>query len=225
MGPGFPALTWPDSSGDKGQAVRQSAQQAVAPDAGPRSLRSLGPSQVNGGVDRDVLLWGSLCHHVKREASRFIRSTLSSPRTDASPTARVRGDRAAPVRAALPARRLYAPAARSAGADRVAQRTHPPAPVSPAPVPRRPGPRAQLRSAPGPPPEPGRRARRGPGAKPFASRAPERSLLRCRKTGKTLMGGPDAAGVRGRRSAVQPRRRPTPYRGRLPRWAQGARSP
>jgi hypothetical protein len=27
------------------------------------------------GVDRGVLLWGSLCHHVKREASRFITST------------------------------------------------------------------------------------------------------------------------------------------------------
>jgi hypothetical protein len=28
------------------------------------------------GVDRGVPLWGSLCHHVKREASRFITSTL-----------------------------------------------------------------------------------------------------------------------------------------------------
>jgi len=28
------------------------------------------------GVDRGVLLWGSLCHHVKREASRFIPSIL-----------------------------------------------------------------------------------------------------------------------------------------------------
>src|SRR6266542_5479754 len=27
-----------------------------------------------GGVDRRVLLWGSICHHVKREASRFIPS-------------------------------------------------------------------------------------------------------------------------------------------------------
>jgi len=26
------------------------------------------------GVDREVLLWGSVCHHVKREASRFIPS-------------------------------------------------------------------------------------------------------------------------------------------------------
>jgi len=30
------------------------------------------------GVDRGVLLWGSLCHHVKREASRFIPSILGS---------------------------------------------------------------------------------------------------------------------------------------------------
>src|SRR5713226_531185 len=30
------------------------------------------------GVDRGVLLWGSVCYHVKREASRrFIPSTLS----------------------------------------------------------------------------------------------------------------------------------------------------
>ena len=28
------------------------------------------------GVDRGVFLWGSICHHVKREASRFIPSTL-----------------------------------------------------------------------------------------------------------------------------------------------------
>jgi hypothetical protein len=28
------------------------------------------------GVDRAVLLWGSICHHVKREASRFIPSIL-----------------------------------------------------------------------------------------------------------------------------------------------------
>jgi|SRR5215831_2057977 len=28
------------------------------------------------GGDRGVLLWGSICHHVKREASRFIPSTL-----------------------------------------------------------------------------------------------------------------------------------------------------
>jgi hypothetical protein len=28
------------------------------------------------GVDREVLLWGSLCHHVKREASRFIPSCV-----------------------------------------------------------------------------------------------------------------------------------------------------
>jgi len=28
------------------------------------------------GVDRGVLLWGSICHHVKREASRFIPSIL-----------------------------------------------------------------------------------------------------------------------------------------------------
>jgi FAD binding domain in molybdopterin dehydrogenase len=33
------------------------------------------------GVDRGVLLWGSLCQHVKREASRFIPSTLRSGRT------------------------------------------------------------------------------------------------------------------------------------------------
>jgi len=26
------------------------------------------------GIDRGVLLWGSLCHHVEREASRFITS-------------------------------------------------------------------------------------------------------------------------------------------------------
>src|SRR3972149_2369046 len=35
------------------------------------------------GVDRGVLLWGSLCHHVKREASRFIPSTLSAARARA----------------------------------------------------------------------------------------------------------------------------------------------
>ncbi len=28
------------------------------------------------GVDRGVLLWSSVCHHVKREASRFIPSFL-----------------------------------------------------------------------------------------------------------------------------------------------------
>ena len=28
------------------------------------------------GVDRGVLLWSSVCHHVKREASRFIPSIL-----------------------------------------------------------------------------------------------------------------------------------------------------
>jgi hypothetical protein len=31
------------------------------------------------GVDRGVLLWGSICHHVKREASRFIPSILTVP--------------------------------------------------------------------------------------------------------------------------------------------------
>jgi len=29
------------------------------------------------GVGRGMLLWSSLCHHVKREASRFIPSVLS----------------------------------------------------------------------------------------------------------------------------------------------------
>jgi hypothetical protein len=32
------------------QTGRRAAEQAVAPDAGPRSLRSLGPSKVNGSV-------------------------------------------------------------------------------------------------------------------------------------------------------------------------------
>jgi hypothetical protein len=116
----------------------------------------------------------------------------------------------------------HAPAARSAGADREAQRPHPSAPVAPAPVPRPPGtPRpASLRR--GPPFEPRRRARRSTAAKPFAARAPELSLFRGRKT---LLGGPDEASVRGRRFAVQPLRRPTPYRGRLPRWAEATRSP
>jgi hypothetical protein len=31
------------------------------------------------GVDRGVLVWGSVCHHVKREASRFIPSILFPP--------------------------------------------------------------------------------------------------------------------------------------------------
>jgi hypothetical protein len=44
----------------------------------------------------------------------------------------------------------------------------------------------------------------GRGATPFASRVPEPSLVR---SWQTLLGGPDAAGVRGRRSAVQPLRR------------------
>ena len=30
------------------------------------------------GLDRGVLVWGSLCHHVKREASRFIPSILKA---------------------------------------------------------------------------------------------------------------------------------------------------
>ena len=79
---------------------------------------------------------------------------------------------------------------------------------------------AALRRGPGL--EPGGRTRRGTGTRPFASRAPEPPLVRGRKV---LMGGPDEAGVRGRRSAVQPLRRPTPYRGRLLRWAEAARSP
>jgi hypothetical protein len=29
------------------------------------------------GVDRGVVLWGNVCHHVKREASRFIPSILT----------------------------------------------------------------------------------------------------------------------------------------------------
>jgi len=36
------------------------------------------------GVDREVLLWGSVCHHVKREASRFILSTLTIAVRDAA---------------------------------------------------------------------------------------------------------------------------------------------
>ena len=73
----------------------------------------------------------------------------------------------------------------------------------------------------GPPLERCRRARRGTGAKPFAARAPKPSLLRGRTT---LLGGPDAAGVRGRRSLVPALRGPAPHRGRLPRGAEAARA-
>jgi Transposase zinc-binding domain/Putative transposase len=110
-------------------------------------------------------------------------------------------------------RRLHAPAARSAGAHREAQRAHPPAPVSPAPLPRPPGPPRPASLRGGPPVDPGHRARRRTGATPFAAGASEPS----RVTGRTpLLGGPDAAGVRGRRSPVQPLRRPPSHCGRLP---------
>ena len=47
----------------------------------------------------------------------------------------------------------------------------------------------------------------------FAAHVREPSLVRGRTA---LLGSPDAAGVRGRRSAMPLLRRPTPYRGRLP---------
>ena len=65
-------------------AVEELAAGAVtggptAPIGDTGARRVLGsPLVVARARPRGVLLWGSLCHHVKREASRFIPSILST---------------------------------------------------------------------------------------------------------------------------------------------------
>jgi hypothetical protein len=50
---------------------------AATPIGNTGARRVLGsPHVVVHARSRGVLLWGSLCHHVKREASRFIPSIL-----------------------------------------------------------------------------------------------------------------------------------------------------
>jgi hypothetical protein len=54
------------------------------------------------GLDRRVLLWGRICHHVQREASRFILSTLRGRDARGRPSGQ--GGRGWPARQGDPAR-------------------------------------------------------------------------------------------------------------------------